>query len=65
MGIPSLKSAILYCVGLYFHIVISSERRESRDLNHANITNIPYPGHKKGLFSGRHSHFAIPGQENG
>ena len=45
--------------------VISSDRRESRNLNHANITNIPDPGHKKGLFSGRRSHFPIRGQENG
>ena len=43
---------------------VSSDRRESRDLNHASITNIPDPGHKKGLFSGRRSHFAILGQEN-
>ena len=32
--------------------------------NHANITNIPDRGHKKGFFSGRHSHFAILVQEN-
>ena len=32
MGIPSLKSAIFYCVSLYFHI---SSRETSR--HHANI----------------------------
>ena len=36
MGIPSLNSAILYCVSLYFHI---SSQETSR--HHANITNIP------------------------
>ena len=29
MGIESLNSAILYCVSLYFHIVISSEVEKS------------------------------------
>ena len=48
-----------------FHTVISSERSESRNLNHANIANIPDLVHKKGFFSGQHSHFAILGQENG
>ena len=57
MGIPSLKSAILYSFSLYFHIVISSDRRESRDLNHANITNIPDPIHKNAPFIGRQAHF--------
>jgi len=61
MGIPSLNSAILYCVGLYFHIVISSDRRESRDLNHANI---PDPIHKNGPFHGRQVHFSVPVHEN-
>ena len=50
MGIESLNSAILYSVSLYFHL---------------HRTNIPDPGHKKGLFSGRRSHFAIRGQKNG
>ena len=29
---------------------VSSDSRESRDLNHANITNILDPGHKKASF---------------
>ncbi len=75
MGISYLKSAIfivLVYISVYRSsrrcapqdnkIVISSDRRESRDLNHANIQD---PGHKKGLFSGQRSHFPIRGQENG
>ena len=39
--------------------------RSGWHLNHVNITNIPDPVHKKGFFSGRHSHFSIHGQGNG
>ena len=55
----------MYCVGLYFHIVISSDRRESRDLNHANITNILDPGHKNCPFHGREAQFSFPIHEIG
>ena len=52
MGISYLNSAIFYNVSLYFYLQILRHRYE-RHLNHVNITNIPDPGHKKGLFSGR------------
>ena len=52
MGIPSLKSAILYCVSLYFHS------------NYANITNIPDPVHKNRPFHGREAQFSFPIHEN-
>ena len=63
MGIPSLNSAILYCVSLNFNpssrapTVISSEQSEPRNLNHANITNIPNLGHEKGPISGQRAYF--------
>ena len=41
MGIPSLNSAILYNVSLYFHS------------NHANITNIPDLVHENSHFHGQ------------
>ena len=53
MGIPSLKSAILYNVSLNFHS------------NHANITNIPDPVHKNSPFHGRQAHFSVPVHKNG
>ena len=59
MGIPSLKSAILYSVGLYFN---PSSREISR--HHANITNIPDHIHKNGPFHGRQVHFSVPVHEN-
>ena len=37
MGIPSLNSAILYCVSLYFHIVISSEFERSESCKNAVV----------------------------
>ena len=52
MGIPSLNSAILYIVGLYFNL---SSREISR--HHANITNIPDHIHKNAPFIGRQAHF--------
>ena len=70
MGIPSLNSAILYNVSLYFNpssrapTVISSEQSEPRNLNHANITNIPNLIHKNSPFHGRHAHFSVPIHEN-
>jgi hypothetical protein len=45
MGIPSLNSAILYNVSLYFHS------------NHANITNIPDLIHENTPFCGQKAHF--------
>jgi hypothetical protein len=53
MGIPSLNSAILYIVSLYFHS------------NHANITNIPDLGQENGPISGQQAYFWHLGQENG
>ena len=52
MGIPSLKSAILYNVSLYFHS------------NHANITNIPDPIHENAPFCGQKAHFDVRVHEN-
>ena len=52
MGIPSLNSAILYCVSLNFHS------------NHANITNIPDLVHENRHFHGRQAHFSVPIHEN-
>ena len=52
MGIPSLKSAILYCFSLYFN---PSSREISR--HHANITNIPDHIHKNAPFIGRQANF--------
>ena len=63
MGIPSLNSAILYNVSLYFNpssrapTVISSEQSEPRNLNHANITNIPNLVHENTPFCGQKAHF--------
>jgi hypothetical protein len=39
------------------HTVISSERSESRNLNHANITNIPDLIHENAPFCGQKAHF--------
>ena len=75
MGIPSLKSVILYNVSLYFStvisstichffrirfsdFVISSEQSEPRNLNHANITNIPTPIHENAHFYGQSTDFS-------
>ena len=48
MGISSLKSAILYCVSLYFHS------------NHANITNIPDHRLRKQVYFWLSSLFLTP-----
>ena len=70
MGIPSLNSAILYCVSLYFHYKDPSLTLRMTGscsgwhLNHANIRNIPDLGHKKGFFSGREAQFAVHIHEN-
>ena len=55
MGIPSLNSAILYCVSLYFHI---SSQETSR--HHANITNIPDHRLRKGVYLWPTSLFLTP-----
>ena len=47
MGIPSLNSAILYNVSLYFHS------------NHANIANIPDLIHENVPFRGRGSGYLL------
>ena len=60
MGIPSLNSAILYNVSLYFHI---SSRETSR--HYANITNILDLGQENGPISGQQAYFWHLGQENG
>ena len=79
MGISSLNSAILYSVSLYFHLFTDPhvaallrmtechlERPQGVERSKSYRYNkYPDPGHKKGLFSGRRSHFAIHGQENG
>ena len=52
MGIPSLNSAILYNVSLYFHS------------NHANIANIPDLIHENVPFYGQRAHFYVPIHEN-
>ena len=52
MGIPSLNSAILYNVSLYFNL---SSREISR--HHANITNIPDLIHENAPFCGQKAHF--------
>ena len=65
MGISSLNSAILYIVSLYFNpssrapTVISSEQSEPRNLNHANITNIPNLVHENTPFCGQKAHFDV------
>ena len=82
MGIPSLNSAILYIISLYFHChlerasychffhyrssgkPITSERSESRNLNHANITNIPDLIHENTPFYGQGTHFPVPIHKN-
>ena len=48
MGIPSLNSAILYNVSLYFNL---SSREISR--HHASITNIPNLIHENRHFHGQ------------
>ena len=52
MGIPSLNSAILYNVSLYFHS------------NHTNLTNIPDLVHENTPFYGQGTHFSVPIHEN-
>ena len=59
MGIPSLNSAILYCVSLYFHI---SSRETSR--HYANITNIPDLIHENVPFCGQKALFNVRVHEN-
>ena len=49
MGIPSLNSAILYCVSLYFHS------------NHANIPDLI---HENAPFCGQKAHFYVLIHEN-
>ena len=60
MGIPSLNSAILYIISLYFNL---SSREISR--HHANITNIPNLGHKTALFLDGMLIFPFPSRESG
>ena len=59
MGIPSLNSAILYIISLYFHI---SFRETSR--HYANITNIPDLIHENTPFCGQKAHFDVRVHEN-
>ena len=51
MGIPSLKSAILYCVSLFIPFSKIRCYRPGWQSNHANITNIPNSHPRKQPFS--------------
>ena len=55
---------IFIVISSELHTVISSERSESRNLNHANIANIPDLVHENRHFHGRKAHFSVPIHEN-
>ena len=63
MGIPSLNSAILYNVSLYFHCHLERAQRVEKSKS-CKYNKYPGPVHENRHFHGRQAHFSVPIHEN-
>ena len=63
MGIPSLNSAILYNVSLYFHCHLERPQGVEKSKS-CKYNKYPGPVHESRHFHGRQAHFSVPIHEN-